>query len=240
MTWRDLFQRQTLKRHPTKRDAFRVLKEKGVPVKSVIDVGVLHGTPDLMWGYPDVPHLLIEPVADFASTITSRYEAAGVPHQLILAAASDKKGELTLHLKKDEAADITHARETAPADASADAGTVKVTARPLDDMLADLTLPTPHLLKIDVDGAELQVLKGAEKALESCSIVCIETGVSNLFKRSVPLVGAGFGLFDIVDLCYYDDRLAQVDLIFIRKQLIADLGIELFKDGFDDTLWQSL
>jgi hypothetical protein len=36
----------------------------------------------------------------------------------------------------------------------------------MDDLIRALNLPIPNLLKIDVDGAEMGVLKGAERALE--------------------------------------------------------------------------
>lgn len=238
MNWRQLLSSRRPQRQPSRADGFRLLKEKGVPIASVIDVGVLDGTSDLMAGFPDIPHLLIEPVAELAPQIRARYKAAGIEHELVTAAASDMPGELTLHLKQGADEEITHARLEAAANETARRDVRAVPALPLDDILKGHKLPSPTLLKIDVDGAELSVLKGASATLGTCSIVCIETGVANLFERSAPLLEAGFQLFDIVDLCYYDGRLAQADLIFIRRQLIAELGIELFAKGFDPARWQ--
>lgn len=222
-------------RGPSKADALNVLRVKGIQINSVIDVGVLDGTPDLMEAFPEVPHLLIEPIDDFNDKIRERYTAAGIAHELVLAAASETAGEMTLHTKA-TGADITHARLDVPKDVT-ETKKRTVPARPLDEILAERSLPAPHLLKVDVDGAELNVLKGASTTLNQCGVVCIEASVANLFDRSAPLLEAGFQLFDVVDLCYYDQRLAQMDLIFIRTQLIADLGIELFKDGVDMTKW---
>ncbi|MEM9234137.1 MAG: FkbM family methyltransferase, partial [Pseudomonadota bacterium] len=189
--WRQLRRRLALRRlhrGPGKADAFTILRDKGVPVSSVIDVGVLDGTPELMEAYPEVPHLLIEPLEDVQDKIYKRYTDAGITYDLVQAAASDTPGEIILHTKS-AGASITHARLDAPGNGTSTAART-ARALPLDDILSERGLPAPSLLKIDVDGAELAVLRGAQKVLTRCSVVCIEASVATIFERSAPLTEA--------------------------------------------------
>jgi len=86
----------------------------------------------------------------------------------------------------------------------------------VDDLLREINFRTPALLKIDVQGAELIVVRGASVALRSCEIVLLETSLFQLMKGA-PL------LSDIVayifGLCYrpLDGALAQIDVSFVRK-----------------------
>ncbi len=79
----------------------------------------------------------------------------------------------------------------------------------------------PFLLKIDIDGHELRVLKGAVETLKKCSIVIIECHSSQLVQRISAVQAAGFTLFDLAEPCYYDKLFWQCDAIFIRSDLAA-------------------
>lgn len=71
--------------------------------------------------------------------------------------------------------------------------------------------------------AELEVLRGAKQTLEKSSLVIIEATMAQLAARLNALVALGFDLFDIVDLCFYDDTLYQVDLVFINRRIKGTL-----------------
>jgi Methyltransferase FkbM domain len=61
----------------------------------------------------------------------------------------------------------------------------------------------PYLLKVDVDGPDLQVLQGANRTLQSCAAVVIEAPLMQIPERSKYLTDRGFRLVDTVDLSYY-------------------------------------
>lgn len=90
--------------------------------------------------------------------------------------------------------------------------------------------PSPHwrehgLVKLDVQGAELDVLRGATEFLEACRprFFLLETSVRP-YNDGAPLVGDVFAFFqpfarlvDVQSLTYdKQDRLLQMDLLFER------------------------
>ena len=91
----------------------------------------------------------------------------------------------------------------------------------LDDFLPSRNLVEPYLLKIDIDGQELAVLKGALHTLRKCSIVIIECQSSQLTQRISSVQAAGFDLFDLAEPCYYDKVFWQCDAVLVRKDLLA-------------------
>lgn len=226
------------KRHPLKAHAFKVLKEMGVPVGTVIDVGILSSTYELIQAYKDTPQILIEPIVEFEDRIRGIYDKAGVNYELIKVAASDRDGEATMRTNSvRDGVDITHARMTDDKNSPGEYRTVPM--RTLDSIVAERDLEKPFLLKVDVDGAELEILKGAESILPHCSVVCIETSVVNIFERSEAIRRHGFQLFDLVDICYYNDRLVQMDAIFLNHRVIQEKGLAMYKDGFDIAKWKT-
>lgn len=53
---------------------------------------------------------------------------------------------------------------------------------PLDEIVAANTLPPPDLLKLDIQGFELEVLKGAERALAAARHVLLETSFRPMYE----------------------------------------------------------
>ena len=208
-------------RHPLKGDSFRLLREMGVPVKTVLDVGILTSTYELIKAYGDTHQILIEPIVEFEERIRANYDRAGISYELVKVAASDRDGETQMSTKSvRDGVQITHARMTEDTSEPGDYRTVPM--KKLDTLVSERSLDGPFLLKIDVDGAEMSVLKGAQETLKKCNIVCIETGIFTWFERAEFIRSQGFQLFDITDICYYDNQFVQADLIFVNTKMIKD------------------
>ena len=81
------------------------------------------------------------------------------------------------------------------------------------------------LIKIDCQGAELPILRGGKKLVQSASIIILEVpfmgeyniGVSNFFEHIKYMDQIDYRVFDIVETHRVDDILIQIDLIFIKK-----------------------
>ena len=68
-------------RGPLKSQALAVLKSRGVPVETILDIGVNTVTPELVAAFPDRHHVLFEPVEEYAEGIEHIY--ARVPHEWV-------------------------------------------------------------------------------------------------------------------------------------------------------------
>lgn len=229
----------SLQRTPGKRDAIRKFLSAGFPVETVIDVGVQYGTPELIETLGDRRHVLCEPIVEYHDSIRRTYEGRGVDFLLDARAASDRDGtaQIALSTTSDQSA-ITHARLN---DTEAPGQTLReIPTVTLVTLIDDLSLSGPYLLKIDVDGAEDMILKGAAPMLKHCSGVVMEAHIETFFSRCQPLVEAGMTLFDIVDLCYYDSRLCQVDVFFINPAFAPEGADKPISGAWDNTKWFDL
>lgn len=223
-------------RKPLKIEAFEKLKALGVPVGTVVDVGVLNSTWELLTAFQNSRQLLIEPIVEWNEVIERTYSQAGIDFEIINIAASDADGVMNMKVVSVvPGKPISHAHLTSQVSGN---DLREVTVRKLDSLLAERDEPRPYLLKIDVDGVEMQILAGAKKMLDECSIVVIEANITNYLERATVLEEAGFQLFDIVDPCYYDSRLRQFDLIFLSRKTIEDLSIDMYKEKFDYNKWE--
>jgi FkbM family methyltransferase len=223
------------KRHPIKKHSFEKIRQLGIPVSTILDVGVLTGTPELMEAYPDKPHLLFEPIEEWHEKIRTSYTAKGIAFQLFELAVSNTDGQINLQtasVRKDQP--VTHARITSDTGGS---NLRSVATRRLDTLLPELSYAKPYLLKLDVDGAELDILAGAQVILSSCNVIVIEANIQNLPARVNAVAQAGFTLFDIVDFCYYDGRMRQVDLVFTNSAMMDALKLDMYKTPFDYAKW---
>lgn len=96
----------------------------------------------------------------------------------------------------------------------------------LDEVTAGSKFARPDFIKLDVQGYELEVLKGGEKILRSAQAVLMEVNLlpildgAPLFHEAVHFMGErGFRLYDLCTFFRrpYDGALWQVDAIFVRS-----------------------
>jgi FkbM family methyltransferase len=225
-----------LNAHPTKQNTLSRLKNRGLNVATVLDVGVKFETLELRQAFPDLKHFLFEPVEEYFADIRRNYR--GLDYELVPQALSDKQGEDLLTITKMGSDLITHSSLDGELGGEV-SETRKITVTTLDNFLGHRECPKPYLLKLDVDGHEMPILRGAEEALKQTSCVVIEAPLCYLSERVKYLESKGFHLWDIVDLCYYYGNLHQVDLIFLsdaQKRKAPFSPWENFE--FDWAQWQ--
>jgi FkbM family methyltransferase len=108
--------------------------------------------------------------------------------------------------------------------------------RTLDSLLAAKEILPPSFMKLDVQGYELEILRGGQTALASSQAVLMEVSVYHL-SPEMPLVldvlnymdANGFFWYDILGLLrrQSDDAMAQMDFLFLRRDH------PLFRDSWD-------
>lgn len=124
-----------------------------------------------------------------------------------------------------------------------------ITALPMtriDDLSQVRSLPRPLFLKLDVQGYELEVLKGAAETLASAEVVLMEVALLP-YNVGAPLMTEviafmkerGFVPFDICGQLrrISDHALFQIDMIFVRSesQLRAHRRFSMFERPHEDT-----
>lgn len=186
----------------------------------VIDVGAQTGTEALFRVFPTAKHLMIEPVAENKAVllqIASQLRDA----EVLIAAADSTSGESFLHVSP-------NTRYAAISDNAEPKGirqdVRKISCVAVDDLCQSRSLNGPFLIKIDVDGKELDVLKGCANTLERTECAIVETvffgeGENNFYRVVEFMQGRGFAVYDIVEPVYrpIDMALWQVDTIFVKR-----------------------
>ena len=207
-------------RGPIKRQALQIIVNRGIQIGTVLDVGVLDGTPELKAHFPSAFHMLFEPMVELNPIIARNY--SGIRNEIANVAVSDKSGETLLWLERlfdVQGVEFSHSHIATgqPAPDGKVQRTVPMTT--LDDFLRGRELPEPYLLKIDIDGHELSAIQGATETLKKCAVVMVEAQVAELPQRISAIISQGFVLFDLVEPCYYDRALWQCDALFLREDV---------------------
>ena len=101
-----------------------------------------------------------------------------------------------------------------------------VEVKTLDSILDEGTISPPDIIKMDVQGSELDVLKGSEKCLNNSELLLLEVSYRQIYKKS-PLAHeiiayVGSREYRIFDMCTYtmrpyDGALAQSDILFVKQ-----------------------
>jgi len=145
------------------------LKKMAVSPKVVYDIGacVLHWTNKAKDVWPNAQYFLF----DANEQVEPVLKASGHPYWLDLLTDADSK-ELTFYKKTDNLGGNSYYKENT--DAYSDSDGVKMIGWTLDGIVSDNKWPTPDLIKIDVQGAEIDILKGATKCLLTCNDIIIE------------------------------------------------------------------
>jgi FkbM family methyltransferase len=195
--------------------------ELGLQPRTVIDVGVGPGTPDIYSAFPDARLVLVEPLEEWHAHLESLRSTHDI--ELVIAAAGPSRGEIELAVHR--VPTLSSMLGVRPDDA-ADPQRRTVPMVRLDDLREELNLGGPLVLKVDVEGGELEVLKGAEEVLGDTELVLLEVSFFELvggapqFHDVVGWMHAhGFVVSDLYNGHNrpLDGALAQMDAAFVQE-----------------------
>ena len=109
---------------------------------------------------------------------------------------------------------------------SQDKSSCKIQTITLDSLLEEKKIAFPDFLKLDVQGHELEVLKGAEKSLANSEVCLLEVSLLDFGDR-LPLLAEvvsfmdnkNFQAYDISQFIRrpFDKALFQIDMFFVKK-----------------------
>jgi FkbM family methyltransferase len=195
----------------------------GFMPSTIIDVGAANGTPELMQAFPESHHVLIEPLeefeADLAYTVSTVSSA-----EYIIAAASGTAGTLTLNVHPDlYGSSLYHEHE----DSDVNGVPRTIPALTIDRLVEEKQFTGPILLKIDVQGAELDVLAGAAHSLDRIEYLVLETTTFSIYDNATTfsdviryLDERGFVVYEIFEPKYrpLDGAMHQIDVAFVQRK----------------------
>lgn len=193
------------------------------PIGTVLDVGAAHGEWTLACAriLPNARYELFEPLGEFRShlkSVCSQLPRASY-HNVAL---HREPGKMSLNVHPDLVGSSFYIEKE---DSDVNGQLRIVPTASLDSICDSLELELPFLLKIDVQGAEIDVLAGATHTLENCAFVICECSFFDFYDGGGTVDGVlrtmrneGFALYDIFGLSHrpLDGALAQADLCFVK------------------------
>jgi FkbM family methyltransferase len=176
----------------------------------VVDVGAADGSPDLYKRFPDADLEIVEPHPLYQSVL-ERSILRSRKARLHKCAAGSEKGEASLYLKGRTGSSLLSDRGR---------GSVDVSVERLDALIKATDIKRPSLLKIDTEGYELDVLKGAEGILDKIDCVVAEVYFPSPQYTAAELIEflrvRGFQITQILDHYVWDNRFRCADIVFER------------------------
>jgi FkbM family methyltransferase len=207
---------------------YRHARGLGLVPGCVIDLGAAYGDFARMAAgvVPEAQLLLFEPLIEYEARLRRLQSELPQAH-VVMAAAAERPGGMTINVHDDlMGSSLMYEWE----EASNVNGTPRdVAVTTVDLEVAKLNCSGEFWVKIDVQGAELKVLAGAEETLRRTALLVVEATLFNTFKGG-PLAGEviaymaerGFVLYDIAGYLYrpLDGALMQLDLAFVPKDSV--------------------
>jgi FkbM family methyltransferase len=202
------------------RQAARVLSPT-----TVIDVGAAHGefTEECLRVFPSSRYLMIEPLVEYREVLQALQQRCPLAHY-VCAAATSHDGEIVINVHPDlVGSSVLHEIESGT---GVNGVPRHVPAVTLDNLVKSIGVTGPFLIKIDVQGAELDVLRGAARVLAEAEYVLCEVSLFKFFESGSELVDVvnyiknqGFVPYDLGGVQYrpLDNALSQIDLAFVKE-----------------------
>lgn len=200
--------------------------------KHIVDIGANHGTwtREALKYFPEAHYTMLEPQQwlkpSFQDILDTNPKVQFYP-----VGAGEKEGSFQFTIvDRDDSCSFRYTKKEAK---KAGFEQIEVSVVTLNELLADSELPIPDIIKIDAEGLDLEVLKGASNFLGKTEIFMVEAGVVNkIFDNSfLKLINFmdenGYRLFEITDI----NRPMQlkilwlVELVFVKKGGFIDSQI---------------
>lgn len=193
--------------------------------RTVIDVGVANGTFALHNAFPKAKFILIEPLKEYQESIEklcARYDC-----EVHYKAVGENPGTLEINVDPGNLEKSSFSDRTTQNDKSTLLEKKLVEVTTLDTIYQqNPDRRCPILLKIDTEGHELSVLKGATELLMSVDFVIAESSIAKRFENGYEFKDIiafmdqnGFDVFSLLTMESLEGEVRQrfADVVFKRR-----------------------
>ena len=206
------------------------LKQKGFTPKIIFDIGASNGvwSDTIALTLPEAEYYLFEPLAEVVPLYREGFAERLKRHpnfHLHAVALSDHRGTAEVFVTHDgfgssvlDRGDIPEVKQR-----------IEVPLHALDEFVREYNLPSPEVIKIDVQGAERLILTGGRQTMLAAKVLFLETWLTRGYGPDTPLLTemidfltpAGFTLVDLGEQ-FRDERhrVYSVDAVFFSEELL--------------------
>ncbi|NET07334.1 MAG: FkbM family methyltransferase [Symploca sp. SIO2B6] len=196
------------------------LKKYKFTPKTVFDIGVCKGTPELYKSFPDSKIVLLDPLEEtkeYYKNFTKQFDM-----DFIQCAIGSKKGQTCIHIPKNRLGSTSILERTEIYNPKEEISTRSVEVETLDNIIQERKYISSYGIKIDTEGYELEVLKGMCNSMKNVEFILTEVSIKKRFVDSYEfselvsfLAKFDFELLDILNNYQYSPR--YLDCLFARK-----------------------
>lgn len=220
------------------RQRLRLLRHLGLKIDYFFDIGASNGSWSRMVSedFPDARFEMFEPLSEHVPDYLEEMATLlthGPRFRLHKCALGAENRRIQMHILSNPYGSTALKMEHYPEDSKC----VEVEMLTIDQAMEKWNLPTPNVIKMDTQGFELNILKGAQQTLPKVDVLLCETWLTRGYGPETPLLlevanwlrNFGFYLWDFCDV-YRDERgvLIAPDCIFLNARSgISQLGDEL-------------
>jgi FkbM family methyltransferase len=187
-------------------------------VNTIIDIGVLNGTPSLYKAFPNAHLVLVEALPQYKQICERILDARDSTGEIFSVAAGERDGSAFINHLVDAPARSSFLEHVVGG--SPNSETIELPIRRLDTIFSGKTFPGPTLLKIDTEGYELNVIKGSPEFLKQVDFVIAETSVRLRHKNS-------YRLADLVALMR-ENSFEVYDILTATRESSSTPGASIF------------
>lgn len=202
--------------------ALQHLKDLNYEVDTIVDVGAASGTDPLLSSFPNAKFILIEPLTEFLPKLELLKENYKI-QKIITAAVGTQLTDIAINVHPD----LYGSSLFKESDGSFADGIPRVINMiKLKNEINHLNPENNNILKVDVQGAELDVLQSAEELLSLFDVIILEVSFFNFLIGSPDfsdvikyMADRNYVIYDMFDfhLRPIDNALAQVDILFVKR-----------------------
>jgi FkbM family methyltransferase len=200
--------------------ALHRLRRLGFDPSAVFDIGVAQGTPELYRAFPKAKYFLIDPLPQ--SVPFMQEWAKSLNAEIKSCALGETDGTVEIDVRPE----IACSSILPPGSPIEVLQRVEVPLRRFDTLFAASDMPAPTLVKIDVQGAELMVLRGMGNLIHRAEIVICEVQSMPLSANAPHMLevidfmrSRSFAIYDICGIHRrpFDGAMAQLDVVFCKS-----------------------